>query len=255
MISRAWRSRAHLGGAARTLLNVPVEVFMTRGWLSLPMVFVLAMAATGCSASTDDGTTDDPNAEGADEGELRGGERLTASQVADLVRNAGFPSNMIGRMVCTAKWESSFYTKATNKNRNGTTDRGLFQINSIHLGHTKGCPASSSAIFDPETNTRCAYNIYRLQGVNAWYGYKAHKSECDRTRAPAMSLDGPNAPATPDDPNAGDDMTPMTDADMYGDPSFGDAIVAPDRPELPGAPERAPREVPLAGPAEGPYSL
>lgn len=229
---------------------------MVRG--GFVMVLSLVAFATGCSASTDpaggDGATSAD--EGTDEGELRGGQQLSASQVADLVRGVGFPSNMVGRMVCTAKWESSFYTKATNKNRNGSVDRGLFQINSIHLGHTKGCPASSSAIFDPETNARCAYNIYKLQGINAWYGYRAHKSECDRTRAPAMSLDQPSAEPNLQGDDFGGDAPPMSDADMYGDPSFGEEVVerAP-RPDSPGLPARAPREVPLSGPAEGPYDL
>jgi len=223
---------------------------------TLASASLVALTALGCTDTTSLGSSEgELGSGGMGSGDARPARILGEARVADLLRAAGFPYDRIGQMVCTARYESGFNANAVNRNTNGTRDRGLFQINSIHLGHTKGCPASSSAIFDPETNTRCAYNIYRLQGVNAWYGYKAHKSECDRTRAPAMSLDGPNAPATPDDPNAGDDMTPMTDADMYGDPSFGDAIVAPDRPELPGAPERAPREVPLAGPAEGPYSL
>ena len=40
---------------------------------------------------------------------LLSGNVLTAEQVADAVRQAGFPENMVGKMVCTAKYESSFY--------------------------------------------------------------------------------------------------------------------------------------------------
>jgi hypothetical protein len=144
-------------------------------------VFACSLLAStsvfGCSAepggpepSEEDGTTDEA---------LLAGRRIPESEVADLVRQAGFPESVVGKMVCTAKWESSFYERASNRNRNGTIDRGLFQINSIHLGRTAHCPSGSEAIYDAEANARCAYSIYRIQGANAWYGYQAHRSECN----------------------------------------------------------------------------
>jgi hypothetical protein len=195
---------------------------MGRAWIALCVVAVSLNA--GCS-SADDGAGDEDgvagdNGDDSSEDELRGGEQLTASAVAALVRQVGFPSNMVGRMVCTAKWESSFYTRSTNKNHNGTTDRGLFQINSIHMGHTKNCPSSSSAIFDPLTNTRCALSIYKMQGINAWYGYKAHRSECDRYHVHARPL----VPGVDDLVDVRDDLPPepISDADMYGEGDEGD---------------------------------
>ena len=203
---------------------------MTRAWFALSVIAVALN--TGCS-SADDGIDGEssPSADTSDDGEgttaeqeLRGGERLASYEVASLIRQAGFPANMVGRMVCTAKWESSFYTKATNKNRNGTIDRGLFQINSIHLGNTRNCPASSKAIFDPLTNTRCALAIYKMQGINAWYGYKAHRSECDRYRPPQRSMPGIDGMDQNDLDGLRDRPEPMSDADMYGEEnaSFGD---------------------------------
>lgn len=202
---------------------------MTRAWFTLSVVAIALNA--GCS-SADDGldTEASPSADTSDdegtiaEQELRGGERLSSYEVASLIRQAGFPANMVGRMVCTAKWESSFYTKATNKNRNGSMDRGLFQIDSIHLGHTSNCPASSKAIFDPLTNTRCALAIYKMQGINAWYGYKAHRSECDRYRAPQRSMPGTDGVDQNDRHDLRGLHEPMSGADMYGEEnaSFGD---------------------------------
>lgn len=195
------------------------------------LVAMLASTLVGCSAESE-GTVESTDGETSeDEGELRGGTRLSPSEVASLVRQAGFPSSLIGRMVCTAKWESSFYTAATHRNRNGSTDRGLFQINSIHVGGTRGCPSSASALFDPTTNTRCAYAIYKLQGINAWYGYRAHRSECDRYRvgnAPLLRGDslGGIGDALGDAPAAHDEDAdlvlqaepePISHADMYGD--------------------------------------
>ncbi len=121
------------------------------------------------------------------ESALVAGRQLTEAEVAQVVRSAGFPENMVGTMVCTAKYESSFYDRATNNNTNGTTDYGLFQINSIHIGGTGGCPSSAEPLFDVSTNAACALAIYRMQGINAWYGYKKHKAECDAYPAPASS--------------------------------------------------------------------
>jgi hypothetical protein len=145
----------------------------------------------GCAAPT----VDDTEALGETEDHLLSGTRYTPSQVATYLRQAGFAENTIGKMVCTAKYESSYYAKATNKNKNGSMDRGLFQINSLHIGKTKGCPSSGDALFNPETNAKCAMAVFKLQGVSAWYGYKKHKSECDRTKAPGSAA----VPAADDD--------------------------------------------------------
>ena len=132
-------------------------------------------------------TVDDTEALGETEDHLLAGTRYTPSQVATYLRNAGFAENTIGKMVCTAKYESSYYARATNKNKNGSMDRGLFQINSLHIGKTKGCPSSGESLFNPETNAKCALAIFKSQGIGAWYGYKKHKSECDRTKAPGSA--------------------------------------------------------------------
>jgi hypothetical protein len=139
-------------------------------------------SAAGCAAPTDG--DDEPVGESQDH--LLAGRRLSPSEVARLVREAGFPESVVGKMVCTAKYESSFYERASNRNHNGSTDYGLFQINSVHFGDS-GCPTSSSGLYDAARNARCAYAVYRMQGLNAWYGYRRHKTECNNTRAPASS--------------------------------------------------------------------
>jgi hypothetical protein len=116
------------------------------------------------------------------EDRLLAGRRIPEAEIATMLRQAGFPASAIGQMVCTAKYESSFYERATNRNRNGSIDRGLFQINSIHLGSMRGCPSGGEALFNAATNTKCALSIYKAQGLRAWYGYRKHKSECDRYR-------------------------------------------------------------------------
>jgi lysozyme C len=151
-----------------------------------------ALGATGCAADTGEGD-DEPVGESEDR--LLAGRRLSTGEIARHLRAAGFPENVIGPMVCTAKYESSYYERASNKNRNGSTDRGLFQINSIHLGGTRGCPTNGTALFDAATNAKCAYAVYKMQGIRAWYGYRKHATECNGTRAPASS----GVVADPDD--------------------------------------------------------
>lgn len=155
---------------------------MKRLLAGLVMVGVAVLGTAGCAAETseDDGDVEQLGDVGE---QLLAGTKLTPHQTANYLRNAGFPGHVIGPMVCTAKYESSFYTKASNRNSNGSVDRGLFQINSIHLGDS-GCTRSASALYDPATNARCAHEIWRSQGLNAWYGYQHHRYECDHTAAP-----------------------------------------------------------------------
>jgi hypothetical protein len=169
---------------------------------------LLATVVVGCAAETED-----EEALGESEDRLLAGRRLPTSEIAGHLRAAGFPESEIGRMVCTAKYESSYYARASNRNRNGSYDRGLFQINSIHLGSMRGCPSrgNADALWDPATNTQCAYAIFRAQGNRAWYGYRKHKTECDRFQAPSSSGFTPQ-PDVDDD----NDQPSTTDDDAGG---------------------------------------
>jgi len=105
--------------------------------------------------------------------------------VADYLKHAGFSSSQIPTMVCISKYESSFNCDATNENTDGSTDYGLFQINSYYWcsgdpnSKYNECGISCSSLFDCQKNANCAHTVYRQQGYDAWYGYQYHKSECD----------------------------------------------------------------------------
>jgi lysozyme C len=164
--------------------------------LAVAMVSLTTIA--GCAAQApDDGS--EPVGESQDH--LLAGRRLSEREAATLIRQAGFAEAVVGKMLCTIKYESNFYERASNKNRNGSSDYGLFQVNSVHFGDA-GCPSSASGLYDAATNTKCAFRIYKSQGINAWYGYQKHRSECDGYRAPASGGAAPangNADPTPDD--------------------------------------------------------
>lgn len=105
--------------------------------------------------------------------------------VASYLRKSGFPESSIGTMVCISKYESSFDCDATNHNIDGSTDYGLFQINSYYwcsgdsMSKYNECHTSCSSLFTCQTNSNCAYIVWKQQGYTAWYGYQYHKSECD----------------------------------------------------------------------------
>ena len=58
--------------------------------------------------------------------------KLTAAQVEQLARDAGADKLRAKLMVAIAYAESGFDADAVNRNTNGTTDVGLWQINSVH---------------------------------------------------------------------------------------------------------------------------
>jgi hypothetical protein len=145
-----------------------------------------SLAAAGCSsatpAATDEGET------GASEGALLAGTQISETEAASLLEAAGFTGQTVAQMVCTAKYESDFFEQASNSNSNGTTDYGLWQINSSHLGEA-GCTSSASALYDGATNAKCAREIFESQGLDAWVGYLTHKAECDSFQLPTPSGD------------------------------------------------------------------
>jgi hypothetical protein len=92
-----------------------------------------------------------------------------AQGVANVLRRAGFSEAQIPTMMAIAMAESSWNPSAVNdKNANGSVDRGLFQINSVHQGNS-WYPTNP---FDPLQSAIAAYNIYQSQGLNAWTVYK-----------------------------------------------------------------------------------
>lgn len=92
-----------------------------------------------------------------------------AQGVANVLREAGFPEELVPTFMAIARAESGWNPTAINtSNRNGSTDRGLFQINSVHQGN----PWYPTNPNDPLQSAKAALQIYRQQGLNAWTVYK-----------------------------------------------------------------------------------
>src|SRR5690242_4461912 len=90
------------------------------------------------------------------------------ADVARYAKRAGFPDGELVTAVAVAFAESTFNEKAVHRNSDGSTDYGLWQINSVH-----GFPElSSGAWADPAVNARLAYQVWKSQGWNAWSTHK-----------------------------------------------------------------------------------
>jgi hypothetical protein len=189
-------------------------------------------------------------AEGRTASHQLAGRVIGEDELAGILRQVGFDEATVPKMVCTAKYESSFHEQATNSNTNGTTDYGVFQINSIHVGSTAGCPGSAQELLDASTNAQCALGVFNIQGLDAWVAYKSHRAECHAASAPAAdpnaapaadprAIPGTDPNAPPADPNGGwgDDpcatnpSDPACQGGAGGDPWRDDPCVAD--PSLP----------------------
>lgn len=85
--------------------------------------------------------------------------------VAALVR-ARFPAAQRGHAVRVAWCESRLRARATGHNRNGTVDRGVFQLNSG--GTMQGLGLSAADALEAEANIDGAYRLWRRAGWRPW---------------------------------------------------------------------------------------
>jgi murein DD-endopeptidase MepM/ murein hydrolase activator NlpD len=100
------------------------------------------------------------------------GTALAAKDVAAYARNAGFSGNDLVIAVAVAQAESGFNPLATNKNTNGSTDYGLWEINSVH---SSLLDKYGNNWRDPLTNAKMAFEIWTSSGWKAWSTYNAGK--------------------------------------------------------------------------------
>lgn len=79
---------------------------------------------------------------------------LSAEQVSQAALAAGFTGSALDIAVAIAKAESGFRVDAINNNTNGSTDRGLWQINSVHSQYDP-----NRLLSDPVYNATAAFQI------------------------------------------------------------------------------------------------
>lgn len=87
--------------------------------------------------------------------------------IAAAALAGGFPRDKVATAVAVALAESGGNATATNRNANGSTDYGLWQINSVH-----SADLASGDWRDPTANARMAFAVYSRQGWAAWYAWR-----------------------------------------------------------------------------------
>ena len=102
---------------------------------------------------------------------------LSTDQIRTLLTTAGFPKNstVTDDMVGIAYAESGGDPNSHNS-KPPDDSYGLWQINMLgSLGPARRKQfgiSTNTQLFDPQTNARAAYVVYKSQGLNAWTTYK-----------------------------------------------------------------------------------
>lgn len=123
--------------------------------------------------------------------------QYTKCEIAAILKENKFSN--IEDWVCLIEKESTFFTnKVNNKNKDGTSDFGLFQINSGYwckIGSVGGdCNADCNSFSDDNISDdiKCVKLIYKRHKFTAWNGWK---DKC-KGRIPKGYLNDCN-PSTP----------------------------------------------------------
>lgn len=90
---------------------------------------------------------------------------LTSGQIVAMIHAQWGPEHG-PRAVRIAQCESDLRPHVTHRNRNGTIDYGLFQINSGGTLQSLGITAVQA--LDPATNIRAAHLLWRRRGWQPW---------------------------------------------------------------------------------------
>ncbi|XP_061118591.1 lysozyme C-like [Conger conger] len=105
-------------------------------------------------------------------------------ELARALKNAGmdgYHGVSLGDWVCLSKWESDYNTGAINHNTDGSTDYGIFQINSRWWctngkGRTSNAchiPCSKLLSSDISAAITCAKRVVRdPNGIRAWVAWR-----------------------------------------------------------------------------------
>ena len=91
---------------------------------------------------------------------------ISVTYLLSFLMSSGVSAEDAKTLVCIAHEESKMKPNAINhKNKNGTKDYGLFQINSIWLDK---CKVTPDTLLQVHTNISCALTVYETQGLEAW---------------------------------------------------------------------------------------
>ncbi|XP_061118965.1 lysozyme C-like [Conger conger] len=111
---------------------------------------------------------------------------FTRCELARALKEAGMDGYYgvsLGDWVCLSRWESDYNTDAIHHDYDGSTDYGIFQINSRWWcddgkGPTSNaCHIPCSSLLSPDISTAitCAKRVVRdPNGIRAWVAWRLH---------------------------------------------------------------------------------
>ncbi|KAL0831525.1 hypothetical protein ABMA28_002319 [Loxostege sticticalis] len=108
--------------------------------------------------------------------------KFTRCGLVRELRRQGFPEDKMRDWVCLIEHESGRRTNIVGpRNKNGSFDYGLFQINDgLWCNNSttpgKGCHVTCSELLTDDITKACtcAKKIFKIQGFLAWYGWRNH---------------------------------------------------------------------------------
>uniref|UniRef100_UPI0037E8D358 lysozyme C-like n=1 Tax=Semicossyphus pulcher TaxID=241346 RepID=UPI0037E8D358 len=109
-----------------------------------------------------------------------------------LKRNGmdGYRGHSLANWVCLTEHESHYNTQITNRNTDGSTDYGIFQINSRYWCNngtptSNGCGISCSQLLTDDVTVaiNCAKRVVRdPNGISAWVAWTRYCQNQDLSR-------------------------------------------------------------------------
>ncbi|XP_070780288.1 lysozyme C-like [Enoplosus armatus] len=117
-------------------------------------------------------------------------ERCEWARVLKRYGMDGYRGNSLATWVCLSQWESNYNTRAINHNTDGSTDYGIFQINSrwwCNDGRTQSsnaCNIRCSELLTDDVSVaiNCAKRVVRdPNGISAWVAWRVHCQNRDLT--------------------------------------------------------------------------
>ncbi|XP_023672108.2 lysozyme C-like [Paramormyrops kingsleyae] len=95
----------------------------------------------------------------------------------------GYHGYSLADWICLVQWESDYNTEAIDHDSDGSTDYGIFQINSrwwcnnYQTPTSNGCGIDCSELLSDNIDVaiQCAKRVVRdPNGMAAWYGWDSH---------------------------------------------------------------------------------
>lgn len=144
---------------------------------------------------------------------------LSETQIYAAARAAGFSPSESVIATAIAMAESGGNPAATHHNTNGSTDYGLWQINSVHSDLLSG----GAKWQDPATNARMARSVYLSQGWHAWSTYNsgAYKKETNPHMAATLKNSHDSVPVSTGDGGGIGGFLGGLGNDLLGGPTAG----------------------------------